>query len=324
MEPSNFIWGRSIRTMGVTVDGKGKKGGAKASKKKTEVKEEVASAPVFENPLVPHAVLREMYQKTVEMRLLSEYAAKLAHGKKSTEALVSTYGQEACRVSLTQGLGAGDLVLDAQPGGLTGYLLGSELMDVLAGFRPSRGTKAAVKEDTASRLLPFVENAETRLFAGLGVAILAKQMQRTDGVVIFVEHREVSGERWRRALTLAAKQQLPVIFMVLAKGGKGKTKAAVSGIAERCGVPGIPVDASDAVALYRVTQEAIGRIRAGGGAVLIEGVAFPSGSPGKHAATMSDPVSQLKSYLLQRQVATEAWVAEVEKTFRKQLAALRR
>src|SRR5258708_7382853 len=84
--------------------------------------------------------------------------------------------------------------------------------------------KTAVKEEQTGRLLPFVEDAETRLFAGLGVAILAKQMQRTDGVVIFVGHREASHGTWRRALTLAAKQELPVIFVVLAKSGKGKMK----------------------------------------------------------------------------------------------------
>jgi TPP-dependent pyruvate/acetoin dehydrogenase alpha subunit len=214
--------------------------------------------------------------------------------------------------------------MDAQPDGLTRYLLGAGLQEVLAGLRPFKGAKTAAKEDTGSRLLPFVENPETRLFAGLGVAILAKQMQRTDGVVIFVEHREVSHGTWRRVLTLAAKQELPVIFMVLAKSGKGKTKLEVSAIAERCGVPGIPVDASDAVALYRVAQESVGRIRAGGGAVLIEGVAFPAGNPSKHNAVSSDPVSQMKGYLLQRQVATEEGIAEVGKNFRKQLTSLPR
>jgi len=35
-------------------------------------------------------------------------------------------------------------------------------------------------------------------------------------------------------------------------------------------------------------------------------------------------MSQLKAYLLQRQVATEDWMAGIEKSFRKQLAGLRR
>ena len=311
--------------MGGTVSGKGKKRGTKASGKVAiGAKESVQSEPVFENPLVPNVVLREMYRKTVETRLLGEYALKLTRGKKNAINLGSTYGQEACRVSLTQGLGAGDLVMDAQPGGLTGYLLGAKLQDVLAELGPPKSKSAKAKEQNSTRLLPFVESAESRLFAGLGVAILAKQMQRTDCVVIFVGHREVSTGTWRRALTLAAKQQLSVIFMVLAKSGKGKMKLEASGVAETCCVPGIPVDASDAVALYRVAQESIGRIRIGGGPVLIEGIAFPFGESGRQKSAVGDPVLQLKGYLLQRRVATEGWMASVEKDFRKELTASRR
>lgn len=298
--------------MAVKVGGKGRV--------KTAAKE-AAITPSFENPLVPHAVLREMYRKIVESRLLGEHALRLIRGKKSAPALESTSGQEACRVALTQGLGAGDLVMDTQPGGLLGYLLGTDVKEVLVGIIPAKDKKTiSDTKISTSRLLPFVEDAETRLFAGLGVAILAKQMQRTDGVVIFVEHNEVSNKVWRRVLTLAAKQELPVIFVVLAKSGKAKIKIALSGLSDRCGVPGIPVDASDTVALYRVAQESLVRIRAGGGPVLIEGVAFPPLQKGKHDGVEHDPAVHLADYLLHRQVVTPDWLAEVGTSFRKQLA----
>ncbi|MCU1322864.1 MAG: dehydrogenase component [Acidobacteriaceae bacterium] len=299
--------------MAVKVGGKG---GVKAAAK------EEASTPSFENPLVPHAVLREMYRKIVESRLLGDYAHRLVRGKKSAPALGSTSGQEACRVALTQGLGLGDLVMDSQPGGLTGYLLGAKLKEVLAEILSVKDKKAVSdRKISASRLLPFVEDAETRLFAGLGVAILAKQMQRADGVVIFVEHHEASHKIWRRVLTLAAKQELPVIFMALARSGKAKIKVELSGMADRCGVPGIPVDATDTVALYRVAQESLVRIRVGGGPVLIEGVAFPAARQGKHGGEDHGPATHLAGYLLQRQVVSPEWLSGVDKDFRKQLAA---
>ncbi len=322
--------------MGVTVDGKTTERGAgskNAGVKKTSVKrtmgksdsgeKEVDPAPVFENPLVPHAVLREMYRKLVESRLLGERAVTLVKDKKLARILKATYGQEACRVSLTQGLSAGDMVMDAVPGRLIGHLLGADAKVLLDTLRLQKGKKPAdTKLAEPTRLLPFVEDAETRLFAGLGVALLAKQMQRTDGIVIFVAQDEASRSVWRRVLTLTAKQQLPAIFMVLPNSGATKDSKSISGLAERCGVPGIPVDASDAVALYRVAQESLGRLRAGGGGVLIEGVSLPD--PSKKKRVVVDPVAQLKNYLVQRRVAPEAWFAEQEKSFSRLLGPLRK
>jgi TPP-dependent pyruvate/acetoin dehydrogenase alpha subunit len=319
MEPSNFIWRWGRRTMGAAVDTVKTKSTKDKKGTKTVLKSpEITNTPAFENPLVPHAVLREMYTKLVEFRLLETHARRLVRGRKSV-AVGKTHGQEACRVSLTQGLGAGDLVMESQPGGLTGYLLGALLADVLAGARPQKSKKKASAAAVAtSRLLPFVANAEARLYAGLGVALLAQQMRRNDGVVIFVDHNEASGRVWRRVLTLAAKQTLPVIFVVLAKLDAAKLKDEVSAIAHKCGVPGIAVDASDTVALYRVAQESMGRIRNGGGAVVIEGISFAA-AKAKSKVAAEDPIALLRGYMKHRQISPERWMAKVEKSFLKRL-----
>ncbi len=316
--------------MGTTGDSKS---GTKAKKRTVTENEKavgsgtVVTAPTFENPLVPNAVLRQMYQKMVETRLLGELAVRLGRRAKTGLRVNSIHGQEACRVSVTQGLGAGDMVLDSQPGGPMAHLLGAKLEDVLQGFGAGAGGAKGSKtsgstQPSATGLLPFVKEAEERLFAGLGAALLLKQLERTDGVVIYVEQREASDGVWRRALKLAAAQDLPVIFVVLpgTKDGKTKAKAEVSGIAHRCGVPGIAVDASDVVALYRVAQESMGRLRGGGGPVVIEGIAFHvQGRPKPDGA---DPVAQMRRSLLQRQVGTDAWMAGIGKEFRRRLAAV--
>jgi TPP-dependent pyruvate/acetoin dehydrogenase alpha subunit len=322
--------------MGATVDSKSGTKAKKTKAKRQKLTENgkaagsgtVVTAPTFENPLVPNAVLRQMYQKMVETRLLGEFAVQRGRKAKRGLAVESIHGQEACRVSVAQGLGDGDMVLDSHPGGPMAHLLGAQLQEVLQGFgtgaRGAKGRKtSASTQSSATGLLPFVEEAEERLFAGLGAALLLKRWKRTDGVVIYVEHREATDGVWRRALKLAAAQDLPVIFVVLPKTKDGKTKggAEVSGIAQRCGVPGIAVDASDVVALYRVTQESMGRIRGGGGPVLIEGV--PYRVQGRPKPAGADPVAQMRGSLLERQVATEGWMAGIGREFRSQLAAAR-
>src|SRR5215467_2861351 len=133
MEPSNFIEGTGVWKMSRTVESHQGKARSKAT---------------AENLLVPNAVLREMYQKMVELRALEAHGAR---GSKVRRAV----GMEACRVSVAQGLGSDDAVLDSRPGALMDHLLGAKLKEVLKGNR-------------SKRLLPYVGSAEERLLAGLG------------------------------------------------------------------------------------------------------------------------------------------------------------
>src|ERR1700736_4466224 len=56
LEPSNFIRGRSVWTMGVTVDGARKRRGTKAAAKSTATKAVEEATPECENRLSPKAV----------------------------------------------------------------------------------------------------------------------------------------------------------------------------------------------------------------------------------------------------------------------------
>ena len=113
-------------------------------------------------------------------------------------------------------------------------------------------------------------------------------------VVVYSRPGEVSPAIWRKALTFAAEQLLPVVFVVLPAAGRrgGAGPGAMSAVASRHGVPGMAVDADDAVALYRVAQEAIGRARIGGGAALMECVPFVlEGAEGRRPRTSVDAIA---------------------------------
>jgi TPP-dependent pyruvate/acetoin dehydrogenase alpha subunit len=304
---------------------KGGKRGKKSSKenevslpgKAKEVKTAEA-APAWENPLVPNALLREIYQKMVEIRLLGEPGAR-SGGKAKKQVATKKHagwGQEACRVSMVQALAPGDLVMDSQDGGVMDHLLGAKLPEVLQAFQV--GKKADKKKKPATQLAPYLEDTEERLFAGMGAALLLK---RTGGkAVIFVKNREVSNGMLRRALMLAAKQELPVVIVTLAKPNEGHRRSDVGRIAHRSGVPCIAVDGADAIAVYRVAQESLERIRNGGGPALIQCVSFHV--QGKRRAA-TDPVEQLGGYLLERKLGTEAWMNDVKKRFSARLSTKR-
>jgi TPP-dependent pyruvate/acetoin dehydrogenase alpha subunit len=144
----------------------------------------------------------------------------------------------------------------------------------------------------------------------MGAALSFKTLKRTNVVVAYVREGEVSNGMWRRVLPLASKLELPIIFVVLPHGPGKKKKSDDVGVlsakARACGVPGIPVDSSDAVALYRVAQESLGRMRGGDGPVLVECVAFPV--KGRRRDSVVDPLMLMREFLLGRKVCSEAWL----------------
>jgi Dehydrogenase E1 component len=280
------------------------------------------SVAAFDNPLMPNARLRQIYLAMLRARTLAHLAPRRRGDR-------STAGLEACLVSPTVDLGPGDLVSDVLIGGAIDFLRGATLATVL---QPGIVTKKrGVHADCgkAARLINPIDIAE-RVWSTLGAAAALKAHANADaepqqaGVLVFyILPDQVTPALLRKALTFAREKALPVLVVVLPapppKDAKGTT-SSVSSIALRCGVPGIPVDAHDAVAIYRVAQEAIGHARIGGGPALIESMQFVV-EGGKKRGPVNDAVSGLEQYILQRRVATRAWMDREAASFSKQAAA---
>ena len=196
-----------------------------------------------------------------------------------------------------------------------GLILGADASFLLKRLA-ARGSTAKDHGSVSESQLPWIKDIGDRLRIAMGAALAFKTLKRSNIVVAYVIGREATGGVWRRALTLAAKLDLPMIFVVLPeKDGKSKN---VSRKARLCGVPGIPVDASDGVAIYRVAQESIGRTRGGDGPVVIECVTYRLRGKGRDSAL--DPIAQMKEFLFARKVSDRAWMDRVEETFRKRIA----
>jgi TPP-dependent pyruvate/acetoin dehydrogenase alpha subunit len=277
----------------------------------------------FENPLIPNKKLRQLFVAMVEMRVLDEHVARVQRGVKARRRLGSTRGEEACRVSMGIELVAGDLVSDSQVGVAMGLVAGATVKSLLREVGVLTSSAAAVVgSGVAGRQLPWIEEVGDRLRMAMGVALSFKTLKRPNVVAAFVREGEVSKGAWRQVLALASKLELPIIFVVLPQGPGKKRKSTEAGdlsaLARSCGVPGIPVDASDAVALYRVAQESLGRMRGGDGPVLVECVAFAV----KGRRAVVDPLVQMREFLLGRKVCNEAWLDRAGDAMNRQIAAV--
>lgn len=288
----------------------------------------MSEAGSYENPLVPNKKLLQMYGVMADARALDEHIQGLQKGAKARRRLDSTRGQEACRVSTALELLPGDLVSDSQAGVVMDLISGAQskaqidsLLGRVAEFHEGKidGAKLA-REGALARVLPWVEDVGNRLSMAMGAALSFKTLKRGSLVVAYVGHDELGKKEWRQVLETASKLELPMIFVVLPGGGKDQGGVRqLSAKARGWGMPGMPVDANDAVALYRVTQESLGRIRGGGGPVLIECKGYRLERARK--SSTDDPLAQMKSFLLGRKVCTEAWLEKAGERLRTRISS---
>ena len=285
------------------------------------------SKTAWENPLIPNARLRQIYVAMMQARSL----ARVVPARRRSNA---TLGIEACLVSPAVDLGAGDLVSDAPGGGVIEFLRGAMLVEAIGSGKISKRRGVTADCGEAARL-PEAPGVTERIWAALGAAAALKaasarikveakaaanEAKQPGVVVVYVSPGEATTAVWQKTLTFAREKQLPVLFVILPsmprKGSSAKA-AGLSALAILCGVPGIAVDADDAVALYRVAQESIGHARIGGGPALMECVPFVFQTTESKRRPATDAITVLEHYLLQRGVASRAWIEREAKSFAK-------
>ncbi|MEO6910811.1 MAG: thiamine pyrophosphate-dependent enzyme [Edaphobacter sp.] len=262
----------------------------------------------------------------VEARLLEEHIARLQRKTKARHRLKSTYGQEACRVSTALELTPGDLVSDAQAGVIMDLLFGAKIDSLLRSITAftsgKKQTTLFAGKTSTLRQLPWISDGSDRLKLALGAALTFKTLKQKNIVISYVLPAEISQELWKQTFALAAKFDLPIILVVLpdAESAKRRRRSSLCAKARAAGIPGIPVDANDAVALYRVAQESIGRARGGDGPVLIDCIPYPP--VGQQSAGAADPILYMKEFMVGRKICTSAWADRAGDAFRNRIVAV--
>ena len=218
-----------------------------------------------------------MYAGMQALRSLSPAVAA------SRSSSMSFRGQEACRASSLLSLEPHDLLSDL-PG------------STAAQQRPrSRLTSVIATLASGIHLLPSPDIALDRLRLAIGAASAIKVQADHRLVLAFVEANTVSIAAWKPLLGLAGRMDLPIVFVLLPTP-TFKSQGVISDRAQSWGVPGMPVDAADPIALYRVLQESVLRARSGDGPALIECLSWsPAGTKAKPADALDVLRAQLRA-----------------------------
>ncbi len=271
-------------------------------------RKQVEEKPVrFENPLMPDERLRQMYTAMVQMRALEEHMSASKRGLEGA----SVRGDEAARASTALSLGAGDMMSDGLAAPAMELLLGAKL-----GALTTEGSgRGAVAAEGSVLRLPAMEDGEERLRMAIGAAAALKVQRGGRVLLLYLRPGEVGKKHWKRALSAAGEQELPIIFVVLPEPGEKSSRDAgeLCVRSRRWGVPGFPVDGVDAIALYRVMQESLLRGRSDGGPALMECVRFRV--EGKGRQEVEDPIERLGELLLAKGVASAEWMGRTRSSF---------
>jgi len=212
-----------------------------------------------EAPLVSPEILRRLYQALLRAQLLVSHQARqntaplTAASVEIVAALCARHGDHS--------LGAGDAAR---------LVRGESFADIL---RPP----SVRREDEPRRgqEIPLAQLAAIRAFAG---------KLRGEESIVFALLREWPAQDFRRILQVCGEARLPVLFYVESKwtrqsappanrpGSRRRLARGEAPPALDAAIPIIRCDAHDAVALYRITTEAIYNARAGRGPTLVETV----------------------------------------------------
>jgi TPP-dependent pyruvate/acetoin dehydrogenase alpha subunit len=216
--------------------------------------------------LISNEKLVAIHAAIVKCRMIEQRAELLFQRGKLKGDFQKSIGREASAVAFVIDLQPGDVLCLHDEDMMPAFVKGASLEDF---FRSPSDRPADFK-----RLdIVGASNAAAQIAAVRESALAAKGAKTSTIVMAFPASVPDSRAKWDAAMSLAGSKGLPVIFVV--HGAWGTHEGPGTPDARQNGIPAIAVDASDAIAAYRVACEAITRARQGRGPTLVECLAVP-------------------------------------------------
>ncbi|HEY5423432.1 MAG TPA: thiamine pyrophosphate-dependent dehydrogenase E1 component subunit alpha [Ilumatobacteraceae bacterium] len=225
----------------------------------------------------------DLHRRMVRIRLFEEAAGKLAEAARMPGFLHLYVGQEAVAAGVCANLNDDDPITSTHRG--HGHLVAkggdfnrmmAELMAKSTGYCKGKGGSMHISDMDLGML-----GANGIVGAGspiaVGAAFAAKYRGRGQVAVAFFGDGATNIGAFHEAANMACALHLPIVFACENNEygeftPRSKTMA-INDVVERAagyGMPGVIVDGMDAVAVYEVAAEAVGRARRGEGPSFIE------------------------------------------------------
>jgi TPP-dependent pyruvate/acetoin dehydrogenase alpha subunit len=287
--------------------------------------------------------LKQLYSSMLRCRMLEERAELLLQEGKIGRGHQTRTGGEAAEVGAMVDLVPRDCVSCGRRDAIVAFIRGMPLSEVVArlfagtGDAIHNGSSSGATAKTTTGTVAGPLTLAARINISTGVALACKLQKKPNVVVVFSGNDATALNSWRESIDFAVAQKLPIVHVVQDDLGSepapARPRAMVndSDLPVANGIPRLTVDGADAVAVYRVAQEAIRRARQGHGPALIECKTnrWVGSSEVRLASSLSDPsqpqpfdpVSAMETYLQQRGLWSDAWKQRLVDNFSKELDA---
>lgn len=267
--------------------------------------------------------LKELYATMVKCRLLAERVQSTQPSTRKTQH--NFFGLEAMLVGAGAHLLPQDCIALEHGGFVASLIKGMPLQSILTKTRTSENGNAGTSLPSSTQ----TAGSPTTLTMA-AVLQVAESMKGNGAVTLMCCTRDPEALIFESdAMSLAATQKLPMVCLVESSFDSrlelpGHPSGPYVG-ADPAFYPNIPVDGSDVVAVFRVTQEAVRRAREGHGPAVIECITSRASTteqrsgekaPAKHIA---DPLKFMEDYLRRKNLWTDEWSHSLVATFSKEL-----
>jgi TPP-dependent pyruvate/acetoin dehydrogenase alpha subunit len=267
--------------------------------------------------LISDEKLLDLYRLMVKCQMLEQRATGLLEQGKPGSDFCCSAGREASAAAVAVDLTPGD-TLSVPPGDwLPAFAKGmspeSLFLALASGTESDREALTAAEAERNNVWLAGDQPQQRK--SVLERAADARAQKDGAVVAVFIRSAPEALDGWRKVMTSAAAETLPIIFVhhtdgaaisAPSPGRRGRNPEAFLH-----GVPAIAVDATDPVAIYRVAFEAILRARQNRGATLLECTAVSTWSV--------DPVSAMHDYLRRKGIEPSRHARQIVEGFQRDL-----
>jgi TPP-dependent pyruvate/acetoin dehydrogenase alpha subunit len=264
--------------------------------------------------LISPEKLRQLYASMLKCRILSKTLDRLSDSRSRPKK------EEASKVGCAIDLMADD-VMSSSPTDYSAHLLAAVPVNyLLQNARLQRKLRRSRKLSTfnfrlpSSKMIPATRDAAFQISLGTGIGLQFQRQKKDSLVLVFCPGMMNALDQAEEALVFAGAHRLPVIFVVQEHATRNSSVGRSVNSVDPYGFPSIPVDGSDAIAVYRVAFESMYKARIGEGPTLIV-CKYDHNSP--------DPLLRAQDYLRKKSLWSDEFAMRVADNFSRELRGAR-
>lgn len=264
--------------------------------------------------LISNEKLLEIYSTMLKCRMLEERIHMLNKQGKGAAKSPGTSVHVAAIAGAAIDLGLGDTLAPSQ-GALTPCFAKGMPLAAIFSIVLSSGSTTRFRYAVLNVIRPSLKSSK-QLDLALTAAAFCKAKRNKKVVVVFLSDAPGTSSELEDAMKLAGKKKLPVLFVFETKVHDDERLMR----AKEYSVPAVAVEDDDAVAIYRVTTEALAHARRGSGPTLIECRPWPFNDHRKSKRPPAmHPISKMETYLAGKGLFSKQYKSKLAAAFNREL-----